>query len=1416
MTAIKQDGPYDSRTLTKVFLGSSLALAATTVWMVLDDHSRRWRGYQEDFREIEISRNEADYQDAKNAAAPNEQVVEDELKKAEADVDAKSGDVSKAQKELDEAQARKEAADISYAIAKSFVDSYTYFFEDTGLFAANEVSEHRDYTNRLAGADDTLSKAGAEKEAAKLGVDAAKARLDAVQDPLLKAQKHRDEVESKVNAAKKKVDQIAHGFKNDWFRNRPGVDFLDPTEKVKQVVLNDLKDDYYFAQVRKVDRCQTCHLAIDRKGYDGALVYVEGKGIISVSKIAPRGDGQGYDVTLPSGKVDLVPTGKVKWQKSIEAPFTAHPDLDLYMTSSSPHPVDRFGCTVCHMGEGQSVTFTTATHSPNDEGQREEWGHKLNWAEREHWNWPQFPTRYVEASCLLCHPNNRRIPGAEKLNFGRETWERLSCVGCHKMKGYEDEAKRGPDLRRLASKALNKEWVAFWIENPARFRPKTNMPRFFNGPDSALVAPTKEEKDAAKTADADNSKRLYDYDVRDEVEIKAITRFLFSQSEAYASENEPFKLLDYKKGNAARGKTLFTARGCVGCHRIEPTEAEAQAVRSYAPDEFGPNLYNTAYKTTPQWVVTWVSNPKHYWSETRMPNLRIDPKDAQDIATYLIEGEGVKDEKLADAKPAGWVDDDNIDVATKNQLEYALKDYLEKDFTTADVNNILQGKPAKPNQPSLPESDLKARFLYLGERTIGQLGCFGCHYVKGMESRPGIGRDLSDIGDKNLTQVDWGFESVSRFAETKPKDKIRENRHEWLNLKVEHPRVFDRGKFKAPLDRSRMPQFNTTKFEREALVTYLLGSTGNRKVPDEYKYRPGTRRQNVIEGEWAIQRNNCKACHLFGVDRISVTNGTNPIEQPKLDANGVPMKSPITDEPVNEKAWLTGHVVLDNINLYGKDPKDNSQLGAALIQLYADAPTAIGKKVGEWVVVSSSQPAKTIDEVHPELFGGEADLEKVVEKMPPDVWGDDTATQAAKRSAQLAAIKKGLPWRNRGGTSLDKIIEARASEQLTFNPWQLSGKDKFDPDSPPLAPVEDAKTFGPPHLLNEGKKIQALWLQSFLKDPIEIRPALRPGAAWADANNASFAGAGGAHMPTYGFSDAETQLFSRYFAATDEESRLEAAAPRLDDIKSHVKAKEKGYQYRAEIKNRVNATLDEFQIREYFNVFIADNVCNVTERGDVSLSRALEEKTDGYAVDKDKEHPGWYSAAYRLYVNPDINCQKCHIVRGQSPAGTVDAWAPDLARIRERLRPDYLQNWIANPKTIIPGTKMAQLFFDGKQQNVVPGDVKGDAKLQVSSVVDWLMAGAPSVLEAYPKTAKVGSEVRLTSELVNLDAAQVEWNQNGTWTPMDESKGDFVRERSAARVTAIRVPVSSGARGKTFQVRVRDDRYAAIADVNVE
>jgi mono/diheme cytochrome c family protein len=1423
MSAIKQDGPYDSRTLTKVFFGSSIALAATVVWMVGDDWSHQWRPYQREFRDIQRKKGLSDVEEAKRAAKPAELAAIAAVDSAKAMVEAHESQLSEAKKELDKAQARKEAADIEFAVAKSKVDSYTFYFEHSG--AAGQVAEHNEYSTKLAEALDEQERRGHEKEQANQGVTDATARIEALEKPLLDAKKALEDATAAIGKSQRAYDKIAYSFRNDWLRNEPGVDFLDPTEKPEKQVIPGITWDYYFAQVRTVDFCQSCHKGIDARGFEGSIISVPGASNVPVAKVETAKDG-GYDVTLPQGHVDHIKAADLLENVEVKKVFQSHPNLDLYLTAASPHPVERFGCTPCHLGEGNSITFTTATHAPNSESQREEWGEKYKWQEREHWNWPQFPTRYVQASCLLCHPNNRPVPGADKLNFGRETWERLSCVGCHKMKGYEDEAKRGPDLRKMTKK-LDKDWVAYWIENPQRFRPKTNMPRFFNGPECALTAPTTEEKEVAKKPDENKSKRLYDYDAREQVEIKAIVRFLYNRSETYlqdeAGRGIPFNVPtgEVKQGNAARGKVLFTARGCVGCHRIESTSSEDTALRTYAPDEFGPNLFNLAHKlnkeTAKGWIYTWISNPKHYWSETRMPNLRIDENDVWDLVSYLYEGEGVKDAELKDVKPKGWVDAP-LDPAKGEsvQLEYALRDYLDKDFTADEVDQILKGQKVRQQDGLTDES---SRLMYLGEQTISRLGCFGCHYIKGMESRPGIGRELSDIGDKNLTQVDWGFESVSRFMDVKEKaekapGKIRENRHEWLTRKVEMPRCFDRGKYKDPLDRSRMPQFKTTPFEREALVTYLLGHTANRRVPDEYKYKPSLRKANVVEGEYAILRNNCKACHLFGVDKVVLDTKDGPGRVPAHDPRtGVHLKSPLTGAPITQKVWVDGHLMLDNMKAYGTDN------GGAILQVYADTPSLgkddqgqdITKGVGELVSICADATIKTVDEVRSPVTGADADLLKVVELTPPEVWGQDEKSREEAKSKQLAAIKKSLAWRNRGGTSLEKIIEARVTEKVGMDPWLTTPSDadkkNFDLDKV-RGPAEDAKTFGAPHLIREGRKVQPLWLQSFLKEPTEIRPNLRPMPDWdKDRSLVSYEKAGGTHMPTYGFSDAGTQVFSRYFAALDENERIAFAQKTCEEIQAKVKAKTKGYQTRLEIQNVVYPMLDTFKAREYFNVVIVDGVFNFAARGDVALSRALDQKTDPYMEERETKDPGWYSAGYRFFQHKDINCQNCHMIKGRTPTGSPEAWAPDLGRVRERLQPDYLVFWINNPKSIIPGTKMTKVFMEGNLQDIMPGDpIK-----QIDTVVDWLMAGAPAVLDAYPATVTAGSDVRLTSELLALDNAAVEQLKDGSWVALKD--GEFTREKSQARVSAISVKTSSPG---TYKLRVKDGRFTAYADVTVQ
>ena len=104
-------------------------------------------------------------------------------------------------------------------------------------------------------------------------------------------------------------------------RNAPLVDFLDPTIKVKQVLVETAQDDLYFQKVPKVDRCMTCHVFIDKQGYEDQ----------------PQ-------------------------------PYKTHPKLEsLAVGMNSPHPMKKFGCTSCHGGEGHRVTdFSAPVHMPEN------------------------------------------------------------------------------------------------------------------------------------------------------------------------------------------------------------------------------------------------------------------------------------------------------------------------------------------------------------------------------------------------------------------------------------------------------------------------------------------------------------------------------------------------------------------------------------------------------------------------------------------------------------------------------------------------------------------------------------------------------------------------------------------------------------------------------------------------------------------------------------------------------------------------------------------------------------------------------------------------------------------------------------------------------------------------------------------
>jgi hypothetical protein len=160
-------------------------------------------------------------------------------------------------------------------------------------------------------------------------------------------QKEIDKILAETKRIEKQVQKISPSVVKDIL-NAPMLDFIAPTLQIQQVVLEDLQEDYHFAKVQKVDRCITCHLGIDQKGFEDA-----------------------------------------------SQPFRTHPKLDLYLGSASPHPLEKIGCTTCHGGSGQAVSFVETAHTPNDEVQMKAWMKKYHWRESESWENKMLPSKYI-------------------------------------------------------------------------------------------------------------------------------------------------------------------------------------------------------------------------------------------------------------------------------------------------------------------------------------------------------------------------------------------------------------------------------------------------------------------------------------------------------------------------------------------------------------------------------------------------------------------------------------------------------------------------------------------------------------------------------------------------------------------------------------------------------------------------------------------------------------------------------------------------------------------------------------------------------------------------------------------------------------------------------------------------------------
>ena len=112
----------------------------------------------------------------------------------------------------------------------------------------------------------------------------------------------------------------------------------------------------------------------------------------------------------------------------VPLPHTVHPGDIL-----KNHPADKFGCTICHQGQGPAVTFEDAK------------------GEDAFWDYPLLDHNLVQSSCFACHDVEKLPPAQVPLVVeGQELYQEKSCGSCHKLGGRGGSL--GPSLDNEGAK----------------------------------------------------------------------------------------------------------------------------------------------------------------------------------------------------------------------------------------------------------------------------------------------------------------------------------------------------------------------------------------------------------------------------------------------------------------------------------------------------------------------------------------------------------------------------------------------------------------------------------------------------------------------------------------------------------------------------------------------------------------------------------------------------------------------------------------------------------------------------------------------------------------------------------------------------------------------------------------------------
>jgi mono/diheme cytochrome c family protein len=303
-------------------------------------------------------------------------------------------------------------------------------------------------------------------------------------------------------------DQARSMSKSD--RERAAL--ADRSPRIEQAIVTQ------FGETR-VDRCQTCHIAMDDPRFAGHAQPL---------KTHP------YSAAMGDRQV------KGKWERA--------------------HKFSDFGCTVCHGGQGRGLQ----THYAH--GEDHYWPEPLTgYVTQATWRKDLRPKlvgkEFMQANCAQCH-TEQGFEGTNWVERGRKVFYQSNCFGCHKIEGISD-GTLGPDLTEVGHK-FKADYLYESIVEPRANSATSFMPKFNLAPD-----------DVKALTIFLQSRRGYN------LAETGIQRFKARLAEAKAAaptSNVPTT----GAAAVAAGEKLVNDYACLACHKLDSKDGGVAPDLSYA------------------------------------------------------------------------------------------------------------------------------------------------------------------------------------------------------------------------------------------------------------------------------------------------------------------------------------------------------------------------------------------------------------------------------------------------------------------------------------------------------------------------------------------------------------------------------------------------------------------------------------------------------------------------------------------------------------------------------------------------------------------------------------------------------------------------------------------------------------------